>query len=422
MLPGVAHAQTPETITYQGYLTDGGNTPLTDADATLTFRLYDANAGGTVKWTETQTGVSIAQGVFSVQLGAVEPLAAALFDQPLFLSVAVGEASASELSPRVPLTATPYSFQAQRLATGQAVASLNGLTDEVVLEGGNNVTVTSNGNALTIAAEASGFALPFDETVEVDTAPALQITNTGSRGAARFVIDNTTNFNSALLTSTTGTGLAAFARTFGSGQAGLFRNEAFSNVRPALEAFTAGSGPALLANHGGSSGDVALFQSGATNVARIDKDGTGFFNGGVQSSGADVAEAFAVEGDIAAYEPGDVLVISTRADRALARSSAPYSTLIAGVYATRPGLVLSERGIDAVHDDLVPTGIVGVLPTKVSGENGPIRRGDLLVTSSIPGHAMKADPDDLRVGTVLGKALEDFSGTRGRIKVLVNVH
>jgi hypothetical protein len=48
--------------------------------------------------------------------------------------------------------------------------------------------------------------------------------------------------------------------------------------------------------------------------------------------------------------------------------------------------------------------------------------GDLLVTSSTPGHAVKADPGRLGSGMVLGKALELFEGSgAGVIKVLVSV-
>ena len=55
-------------------------------------------------------------------------------------------------------------------------------------------------------------------------------------------------------------------------------------------------------------------------------------------------------------------------------------------------------------------------------EGGAIKRGDLIVTSSIPGVAMKADPDKVRVGQVLGKALQDFNANGvGKINVLVSV-
>ncbi len=144
-----------------------------------------------------------------------------------------------------------------------------------------------------------------------------------------------------------------------------------------------------------SNGSIAIFKSGnpgTVNVARINSAGRGFFNGGTQNSGADVAEAFDVEGSMDAYEPGDVMVISTSSDRKMEKSSEPYSTLVAGVYATKPGVLLTEKeGVEDVTDQ-IPMGVIGVIPTKVCDEGGPIKRGDLLVTSSKPGYAMKADP------------------------------
>jgi hypothetical protein len=181
-----------------------------------------------------------------------------------------------------------------------------------------------------------------------------------------------------------------------------------------------GNGSGLLVDHNGSSGNLALFRSGNANQVRIDKTGKGFFNGGTQTGGADVAEAFEVEGFVDEYEPGDVMVISTDNDRTMEKSREPYSTLVAGVYATKPGVLLTERNVDDPHDDTVPLGVIGVIPTKVSGENGPIRRGDLLVTANLPGHAMKGTDRERLVGAVLGKALENFDGCVGVIRVLVN--
>ena len=57
-------------------------------------------------------------------------------------------------------------------------------------------------------------------------------------------------------------------------------------------------------------GNLAVFQVGGVNKARIDATGKGFFNGGTQNSGADVAEAFDISGNRKDYEAGDVLVIS----------------------------------------------------------------------------------------------------------------
>ena len=180
---------------------------------------------------------------------------------------------------------------------------------------------------------------------------------------------------------------------------------------------------ALVASvEGTGNGNPAVFKANGANVARIDKTGKGFFNGGTQNSGADIAEAFDVDGNLNQYEPGDVLVISTNKDRAVERSSQPYSTLVAGVYATKPGVLLTEENIDTNINDKVPMGIIGVIPTKVCLQGGIIKRGDLLVTSSIPGVAMKADIDKVKVGQVIGKALQDYDENNiGKINVLVSI-
>ncbi|WP_217604205.1 hypothetical protein [Chitinophaga sp. GbtcB8] len=220
----------------------------------------------------------------------------------------------------------------------------------------------------------------------------------------------------------TGNGIYGFVPNFGTGRGARFANFNSANSREVVLISNTGTGTGLLVNHTGPSGNVAVFQSASTNVARINKAGRGFFNGGTQNSGADVAEAFDVTGNIQAYEPGDVLVIATDADRTVEKSKGAYSTLVVGVYATKPGVLLTEESVDTDISDKVPMGVVGVIPTKVCGENGPVRRGDMLVTSSLSGYAMKADPDKVKPGQVIGKALEAFDGNgTGKIKVLVNV-
>jgi hypothetical protein len=184
------------------------------------------------------------------------------------------------------------------------------------------------------------------------------------------------------------------------------------------------NGTAFVAElEGANPGDLAVFKANGLNVARIDYTGKAYFNNNMQVGGADVAEFFAVEGNRASYEPGDVLVISMNSDRTVEKSSTPYSTLVSGVFATKAGLLLTEE--NAEKDDLghlVPMGVIGVIPTKVTIEGGAIRRGDMLVTSSTPGVAMKGDPDKVRTGQVLGKALQDYNNTGiGKINVLVSV-
>lgn len=184
--------------------------------------------------------------------------------------------------------------------------------------------------------------------------------------------------------------------------------------------FNNNSDNATLRARQNGTGDLLHALAGTNLRFAVRNNGDVNADGTFTSPAADLAEAFAVVGPKADYEPGDVLVISAHTDRTVEQSTEAYSTRVVGVYATKPGVLLGKRDDDLT--DKVPMGVVGVIPTKVSAENGPIRRGDLLVTAHTPGHAMKADPDVLRFGMVLGKALAPFDGPgTGVIEVLVNV-
>ncbi|TDQ73455.1 collagen-like domain-containing protein [Sphingobacterium yanglingense] len=245
-----------------------------------------------------------------------------------------------------------------------------------------------------------------------------------SDGNGNAITANVAKDGNGVESSIAGTGNAIYGwvPSFATGKAGKFANFNEDNTQPTVSISTNGKGSTLLVDHKGTSGDLAIFQKNEVNVARIDLAGKAFFNGGTQNSGADIAEAFDVIGERNTYEPGDVLVISIDEDRTVEKSSDAYSILVVGVYATKPGVLLTEEDMDTDISDKVPMGVVGVIPTKVCNEGGAIQRGDLLVTSSTPGVAMKADPDKVKVGQVIGKALQPFAGTGvDKIKVFVNV-
>lgn len=272
-----------------------------------------------------------------------------------------------------------------------------------------------------ISSGTGGYGGLFHASNPAGNGPALIALADGNGNG---ITANASNSGDGVETTADGTGSALFAWTpnFGNGRAGRFTNFNDANGMPTVEIRNLGTGSAMLVNHAGASGNIAVFQSAATNVARINKAGRGFFDGGTQNSGADIAEAFDVTGSVAQYEPGDVLVISTDADRAVEKSAGAYSTLVAGVYATKPGVLLTEENIDSELTGKVPMGVIGVIPTKVCLEGGAIKRGDLIVTSSLTGVAMKADPDKVKIGQVIGKALQDFNGNGvGKIKVLVSI-
>ena len=152
-IAGLATAQIPKMISYQGVLTDLEGNPVADGTYSLTFRLYEQAEGGTAVWEETHASVTVTDGVFGVLLGSVKPLALS-FERPYWLGLAVdGEA---ELTPRVALASVPYSLRAAGVAEGGAVQSLNGLRDAVELVAGENVAIEVNGQQIRIAATAGG--------------------------------------------------------------------------------------------------------------------------------------------------------------------------------------------------------------------------------------------------------------------------
>lgn len=296
--------------------------------------------------------------------------------------------------------------------------------------------------------------LPSTDTV-TSSVPAFEIKQKGNGIAGRFEITNPASAAIALDGVNSGVGHALLAWNLGLGRAAVVITSNSSNTLPALDVSSQSRGsstvasavdirasntsatgaavritaqspasPALLVNHASTTtaGALAIFQAAGANMIRFGHNGKGFFNGGVQSGGADVAEAFEVEGSTRDYAPGDVLALSDRGGRRVVKSDEAYSTRVAGVYATKPGLVLTERGIDESLEGTVPLGIIGVIPTKASAENGAIRPGDLLVAAATPGHAMRGTDRTRMLGAILGKAIDAFDGPgTGVVRVLVNV-
>jgi hypothetical protein len=157
-------------------------------------------------------------------------------------------------------------------------------------------------------------------------------------------------------------------------------------------------------------------------VFRVDGTGRVFADGGFRPFGADFAESVTVKGRVEHYSPGDLMVIDAGGERRLSLSQTPYSTLVAGIYSTKPGVVASPHRMEEISpNDEIPLAIVGIVPCKVSAENGSISAGDLLVTSSTIGYAMKGTDRARMLGAVVGKALEPLHDGTGVIQVLVTL-
>jgi hypothetical protein len=176
----LAHSQ-GTAFTYQGSLTQSG-APATGLYS-LRFALYDSVGGGSlVGAPQTNNTVSVSNGLFTVSLD----FGTGIFTgPPRWLEIGVksnGVAGAHTLlTPRQPLTPSPYSIFASRagtagtadsvgpgvvnsssvqdlsllagdIASGQVVKSLNGLFDAVTLAAGPNLSLTPSGQMLTLDA------------------------------------------------------------------------------------------------------------------------------------------------------------------------------------------------------------------------------------------------------------------------------
>ena len=170
-----------------------------------------------------------------------------------------------------------------------------------------------------------------------------------------------------------------------------------------------------------SAGNILIGAVNGTHKFRVDGNGKGYFDGGEQTGGADFAESVAIARDASSHSPGDLLVVDPSGKRQIKLSTQPYSTLVAGIYSTKPGVLATPHSMNETAANEVPLAIVGIVPCKVSAENGPIAAGDLLVSSSTPGHAMRGTDRSRMLGAVVGKALEPLASGTGVIEVLVTL-
>lgn len=127
----------------------------------------------------------------------------------------------------------------------------------------------------------------------------------------------------------------------------------------------------------------------------------------------DYAEYFE-KGDTV-VEPGDVIMCSEDNDNEYVKSNGAYNNLVVGVCSDSYGHILGGEGKESDDDNFIPLGLSGRVRVKVIGD---VKKGDLLVTSDIPGVAMKSE--QYIPGTVIGKALESHTGNQiNRIKMLI---
>jgi subtilisin family serine protease len=180
--------------------------------------------------------------------------------------------------------------------------------------------------------------------------------------------------------------------------------------------------------------DVICSPAPTPAVFRVDEAGnlladSSFYGLGFYSGSADVAEWVSISELV---EPGDVLEFDPDNPGHYRKSRGPYSDLVAGVVSTDPGFVLGSEvqssaiGVSSVTDDSrLPTpdsallALIGIVSVKVTNEGGIIQPGDLLVSSTRLGYAMRWDHGDGSSCDLIGKALEPLDSDTGVIQVLL---
>lgn len=123
---------------------------------------------------------------------------------------------------------------------------------------------------------------------------------------------------------------------------------------------------------------------------------------------ADLAENYTADAE---YAPGTVVHFG--GEQEVSICDVDMCPRVAGVVSTNPAYLMNGR-LENTH--VVALALTGRVPTKV---RGPVRKGDLMVSAG-DGHARAENLP--RVGTVIGKALEDFNGDAGVIEVVVGKH
>ena len=153
---------------------------------------------------------------------------------------------------------------------------------------------------------------------------------------------------------------------------------------------------------------TAITNGAANGVGNIGTSANSFntiFAKATSAQYADLAEMYVADAD---YPPGTVLEFGGNHEVTVSNTAA--SALIAGVVSTNPAHLMNST---AQGKHLAAIALVGRVPTLVVG---PVTKGAMMVSAG-NGHAQaSATP---AMGTVIGKAVEDFTGAAGTIEIAV---
>jgi len=170
-------------------------------------------------------------------------------------------------------------------------------------------------------------------------------------------------------------------------------------------------------NDGSGSGlDADLLDGYHASVADIAntvvvRDGSGNINATAsQARYADLAEKYLSDSN---YEAGTVVVFG--GDAEVTTTTEAGDTRVAGVVSTDPAYLMNS---ELTGEFVIKLALRGRVPCKVTGV---IKKGDLLVTSSVPGVAIAAtNPTNVPAASIIGKAIAKYDSKEiGVIEILI---
>ncbi|MDQ5952250.1 MAG: hypothetical protein QG626_377, partial [Patescibacteria group bacterium] len=204
---------------------------------------------------------------------------------------------------------------------------------------------------------------------------------------------------------TSNTGAAGGNATGTAGTAGTNGNSTKSGGGGGGGGVAAGAG-----NVGGNGGAMGGGGGGGAGAGATGQNGGNGGAGGrgevrvwtIKGTGADLAEIYSTTD--ASIMPGDVVSIDPTIRAGVKKSTTPYDPNAIGIISTSPSIVMGSIEEPGANPAVVA--LAGRVPVKVSIENGEIKPGDLLTSSSTPGVAMRAT----KAGQIVAQAITGYAG------------
>ena len=257
----------------------------------------------------------------------------------------------------------------------------------------------------------------------------LSSSGTGVAGTSSSGVGMAGTSNSSY--GVTGSTQTGYAGVYGASSAGYGVYGLISGAAPRAGLFgrtLSGDGYGVFGQGDSGAGVFGLSATGV-GVYGISTGGgyAGRFDGRVRvnvleiAGGSDLAERFQQSGTATAA-PGTVMVIDEGNAGHLKVSDAAYDTKVAGIVSgagdVQAGLTLEQEGV--LEGDLT-VAIAGRVYAQCEAHSGSIQPGDLLTTSSVAGHCMKATERTLAAGAIIGKAMTGLKSGQGLVLVLVSL-